>query len=184
MTKERIMKKYALGVVLVALLFTGCATKQTLLVDGLPLPSTEYIERNHTNNMRVEGKITQYKWEKEEDKKKGREWLFPFNNLTINSDEVQTLEKETVHVSWTLRVVNPNREYYFLGAEYVTVYLNGERRKTYKVFYEGDPRDKIFHLGKDVEETGPEVRCMVFIYTNKKENDFEMTVNYNEGEEK
>jgi hypothetical protein len=39
-------------------------------------------------------------------------------------------------------------------------------------------------LGKDVEEAGPEVRCMVFIYTNKKENDFEMTVNYNEGEEK
>jgi hypothetical protein len=174
----------ALGVVFVALLFTGCATKQTVLVDGLPLPTTQYVERNNANDMRVEAKVTQFKWEKEGDEKKGREWLFPFNNLAINSDETQVLEKETVHVSWTLRVVNPNREHYSLGAEYMTVYPSGERRKTYKVFYEGDPRDKIFHLGKDVEEAVPEVRCMVFIYTNEKENDFELNVNYNEGEGK
>jgi hypothetical protein len=166
--------------VLVALLFTGCATKQTLLVDGVPLPTTEYIERNNANNMRVEAKITQFKWEKEEDKKKGREWLFPFNNLTVNNNEFQTLEKETVHVGWNLRVVNPNREHYYLGSEYVMVYPNGEQRKIYKIFYDGDPRDKIFHLGKDVEETRPEVSCVVFIYTNKDENDFEITVKYNE----
>ncbi|MDA3834977.1 MAG: hypothetical protein PF495_16445 [Spirochaetales bacterium] len=175
------MKRYAVSVILVALLFMGGAAKQTtVLVDGLPLPTTEYIEKNNTNNIRVEGKITQYKWEKEEDKKKGREWLYPFANLTINSNEVQIIEKETVHVSWTLRVVNPNREYYFLGVEYVTIYPNRERRKIYKIFHEGDVRDKIFHLGKDVEETKPEVRCMVFIYTDEKENDFELNVNYNE----
>jgi hypothetical protein len=179
------MKRYALSVVLVALLFTGCSTKQTLLVDGLPLPTSEYIERNNANNMRVEAKITQFKWEKEEDKKKGREWLFPFNNLTVNNNEFQTLEKETVHVGWNLRVVNPNREKYSLGAQYVIVYpTSGEKKKTYKVFYEGDPRDKIFHLGKDVEETRPEVSCVVFIYTDEEKNDFELNVNYNEGEEK
>jgi hypothetical protein len=166
--------------VLVALLFTGCATKQTLLVDGVPLPTTEYVERNPANNMRIEAKITQFKWEKPEDEKKGREWLYPFANIQINNDKVQELEKEAVHIGWTLRVVNPNREKYSLGAQYVIVYPSGKKRKTYKVFYEGDPRDKIFHLGKDVEETRPEVSCVVFIYTNKDENDFEITVKYNE----
>ncbi len=171
--------------VLVALFFTGCATKQTILVDGLPLPTSEYVERNPANNMRIEAKITQFKWEKPEDEKKGRDWLYPFANLQINSDEVvQGLKKETVHIGWTLRVVNPNRERYYLGSEYVMVYPNGERRKIYKIFYDGDPRDKIFHLGKDVEQVGPEVRCLVFIYTNKDENDFEITVKYNEGEKK
>jgi hypothetical protein len=165
---------------LFVLLSTGCATKQTIMVDGVPLPTTEYVERNPANNMRIEAKITQFKWEKEEDKKKGRDWLYPFTNLTINSDEAQELEEETVHVGWTLRVVNPNREKYHIGAQYVIVYPSGEKKKTYKVFYEGDPRDKIFHLGKDVEQVGPEVRCLVFIYTDQDKNDFETTVKYNE----
>lgn len=163
------MRRYLMVLVL-AVLFSGCAGKQQVMVDGLPMPSATHVSRSHESNMRVEANFMRMIWEKEADKEKGKEYLYPADYLEINQKEVQELDSNTVYVGGTIRVVNPERKEYFVKAEYI-FRLEDEEKKAEKIIYKGDDRDEVLRVGREVEEGRPEVECNIYVHSGEAENE-------------
>ncbi len=159
------MKKINLIIlVLLVLIVSGCGAKQTVLVDGMPLPETNYVSRDIESGVRIEAHVARFIWEKEEDKEKGKEHLYPADYLEINADEVQTLPKDTVYVGGTFRIVNPERSYYFLKVEYLFKDDGGDCRKVSRIIYHGDRRDEVFDVGKEINKPSSGITCLRVIF--------------------
>ncbi len=176
------MNRIVLVFALFILFSTGCATKQTVLVDGLPMPSTSHLERNNSTDMRIEVNFMRMVWEKEEDKEKGKEYLFPAEALKVNNGELQVLPKNTEYVRGDFRVVNPHRKEYFVQVRYTFDHPEEETSNTVsRIIYKGDARDSVFNVGRaENAEINPQVEARVIIFINGKNNEpvFDFFVRY------
>ncbi len=177
------MKRIFLLVSLLCLFFlAGCGGKQTILVDGLPMPKTSHLERSSATDMRVEANFIRMVWEKEEDKEKGKEYLFPAEALKVNNKELQVLPKDTEYVKGNFRVVNPHRNEYFVQVRYTFNHPEEENPNTVsRIIYKGDARDNVFNVGRwEDAEINPQVEARIVIFRNGKNNesDFDFFTKY------
>jgi hypothetical protein len=175
------MKTIIIFLLLVVL--SGCGAKQTILVDGMPAPESTHVFRDIETNTRIEANVASFIWEKPEDKEKGREYLYPAKYLEINNDQVVEIPRDTVYVGGTVRIINPERSYYFLKAEYLFK-EGGQSKKVSRMIYHGDGRGEVFNVGRDVDSFQGIICLRVIFYPENMDSDIEMETCYKQTKER